>query len=605
MLLHGFNVFLHAVNGLLVGFLAYKIFPCRNQPSAAWRWGQGYLAAALFLAYPFSFQAVPWISALSYSLVAALVLGALLFYARYQAGGGKSWAAASLVLTFLAPFAHESGVAAAPLLILFEATRGWVADFGKRLRRVFVWLLPLLLWFLVWVTVPNTRADTAVNNSETLWQNSFYYLQGAGYPLTWLGGAIRARWGGNDLVTIALLAVPALLLAFGVQYYACYKVETADKMPAALFFFLSPAAYPWYWIVLTSLPAIWLLSFGETLSSPRLLLLPSVGIAWLWGNVFVSGGQWAVARLRSGRWAAASAFLLIISLLLVFLLGQNYRFVRQQMTYHRLLGSVYWQAAEKALAANEKGDTAIFINFPNELRSHKLTYPLGHEGVIFYVDYLNEADIVNTQTGRQNDARFLRADDIREEATYAHGVLGSGIDWPELLAQTSGVQVFLTSFNADHIELEPAGGTSASIPGSPPLAIFSDETGREAIVLHGAEASWKDSGLYVTLLWEANPPVPDSTTVFVQVFDANGQMIAQKDGFPLARTYAMTQWPQGQIVQDVRVIPFQSPPESGRILVGLYNGLTGERLAVKAADDVAGPDNSVVLLLPAGSSSSR
>jgi hypothetical protein len=84
----------------------------------------------------------------------------------------------------------------------------------------------------------------------------------------------------------------------------------------------------------------------------------------------------------------------------------------------------------------------------------------------------------------------------------------------------------------------------------------------------------------ILLVWEAlaNPGV--DYTIFAHLLDANGTLIAQHDGLPMAGYSPTRTWEQGDKVEDRRSIslPDSLPPGAYRLTVGFYNPSNGERL---------------------------
>ena len=106
----------------------------------------------------------------------------------------------------------------------------------------------------------------------------------------------------------------------------------------------------------------------------------------------------------------------------------------------------------------------------------------------------------------------------------------------------------------------------------------------------GNEVSSDASAPRLTLYWETSAPLDAEYTVFVHSLNAQGELVGQADGPPLANHYPTTAWRPGEIVQDSRLVPF-----GGRYLVGLYDPVSGERLPAFAADGTRLPDDAVVL----------
>jgi hypothetical protein len=101
-----------------------------------------------------------------------------------------------------------------------------------------------------------------------------------------------------------------------------------------------------------------------------------------------------------------------------------------------------------------------------------------------------------------------------------------------------------------------------------------------------------DDPLYLTLFWRTAQPIATDYTVFVHVVHSRGRMTGNWDPAPAAGAAPTSSWTPGSVVvDDYRIdldrIAAQSPV---RVLVGLYDPATGERLPVTqstlpAADD--------------------
>jgi hypothetical protein len=89
--------------------------------------------------------------------------------------------------------------------------------------------------------------------------------------------------------------------------------------------------------------------------------------------------------------------------------------------------------------------------------------------------------------------------------------------------------------------------------------------------------------LRLTLFWQSTGPVAGAYTVFVHVVDANGTMIGQWDQVPGSGAAPTTGWLPQQLVIDDYQIPVQLTEAVWpvRVLVGLYDPVTGNRLAVE------------------------
>jgi hypothetical protein len=89
-------------------------------------------------------------------------------------------------------------------------------------------------------------------------------------------------------------------------------------------------------------------------------------------------------------------------------------------------------------------------------------------------------------------------------------------------------------------------------------------------------------GIPLTLVWSAEQPPTTAFTVFTHLVGPDGKLWGQWDNPPVWGTYPTTDWEAGEIVFDQYLIPVSedAPPGEYHLLVGLYDPITGERLAV-------------------------
>jgi hypothetical protein len=577
---HAINLILHAINGVMVGWLAARLwgkggrrFPVVAKEDTAVDWWRAAISATLFILYPFSYQAVPWVGSLSHMLVTALIMLSLTCYVQMRRTGLFFWGVASLLFAVLAPFAHENGVLVMPFVVLIELTTPESPDrFRRALRAGVIWSLPLLFYLPVWFSLP--RVDSGAlfpNNLEGVLQNTAYFLQGFFYPFTGLGGWLYHARNVNDMVAVAGLSGLGIVVAIWVQL--------ANKATLR-------SLLPWLWCILASLPAILFLLFEYVINGPRLLMVASVGAAWLWTDVlllFVRGANIG-SRRRMLRVAIAV-------LVVTILLGQNARFVRERMDLHQILGDGFSQVVEATARANEAGKEAIVVNFPSWLAAKRSDYALGHDGVLFWPDYVPPGIFIAVHTGEFGDLNFVRVDAIRPDLeTIYYGLTGPAPDWTALSSVPS--QVLMTEYGAENLSLVPVGEliTSAAISDEP-VATFEISSGETAVTLLDASTEVSDDGVRVLLKWQVSGMLNDST-VFVHLLDRNGQLIGQADGDPLGGSFPFELWPNDGPIMDTRLIAVEGAAASG-VLIGLYERGSGERLAAFGADGERLQDNAV------------
>jgi hypothetical protein len=90
--------------------------------------------------------------------------------------------------------------------------------------------------------------------------------------------------------------------------------------------------------------------------------------------------------------------------------------------------------------------------------------------------------------------------------------------------------------------------------------------------------------LHLLLVWRPHQALDRDYKLFVHVAGADNRPLAQWDGLPCQNTAWTSQWPAGQAVRDQVLLPLPTdmPPGEYRVLVGLYDGESGERLGGQA-----------------------
>ena len=119
----------------------------------------------------------------------------------------------------------------------------------------------------------------------------------------------------------------------------------------------------------------------------------------------------------------------------------------------------------------------------------------------------------------------------------------------------------------------------------------------EAILLHGYDLTRSAESLELTLYWQAEQRMDVSYKVFVHLMDlAAGTVVAQEDAVPRRWTYPTTWWERDEVVQDTIALSLDGKsPGQYRLIVGIYDPETGERLPAYSADGERYLDDAVPL----------
>lgn len=89
----------------------------------------------------------------------------------------------------------------------------------------------------------------------------------------------------------------------------------------------------------------------------------------------------------------------------------------------------------------------------------------------------------------------------------------------------------------------------------------------------------------MTLYWQALTPLTANYTTFVHVLDAQGNLVAQADGQPQGGSYPTSVWQAGEFVADEKVVELVGWERPLRVVVGVYQLETGERLLLADGAD--------------------
>jgi len=103
--------------------------------------------------------------------------------------------------------------------------------------------------------------------------------------------------------------------------------------------------------------------------------------------------------------------------------------------------------------------------------------------------------------------------------------------------------------------------------------------------------------LYLTLYWQALARPDHDYTVFVHLLDASGQIRAQVDRMPADGTRPTSGWVPGEVLIDRYEVSLSPDTPAGRyrLVVGMYDPATLQRLPAIGADGQRLPDDRVLL----------
>lgn len=129
-----------------------------------------------------------------------------------------------------------------------------------------------------------------------------------------------------------------------------------------------------------------------------------------------------------------------------------------------------------------------------------------------------------------------------------------------------------------------------------PVGVAIDGVGELVGLVRQGDSFDRSRPVPVTLIWRSAGPIDVSYTVFVQLIDARGQLIAQSDSLPAAGQRPTTGWRAGEYLIDEHSLQFNAAagPGPARLIVGLYDARTGARVPIAESDHIALPGSVLV-----------
>ena len=535
------NLIGHTLAAGLVGWLAVELedSSARSVPGLS-----GVFAAAFFAAFPFAYQAVPWVSAVFYPLVTALSVLSVLAYWRARRSGSPAWMLLSLTIAGLAPFAHENGMLIGLLIALTELAI-WLKSRQRDCQPLSPWPLAHLgldLAFLgLWLQIRSGGISTLNLSPGVLAQNGTLLIEGLSFPLLPFSTAL-SQINVPSALAIWIAALLSVGLLIGLTRRAWHVA------------FLSGG-----WFLVSIGPALVTMRPAWLADAPRFLYPAAVGAALWWGTGLASMRRFS--RLVKGG-------LVVVALL------PGVAFIWTGINWHLRGGEAIREAAQAAEASPDV--PLLFVNLPDRLAPRQSLYPYFAGGAILLPPQVPDEEIAGAHLGTTRpDDTAIAVGRILPPVEYIRTVYGNPLDGEGLgTLITSGYRVYVADYRSEVIHLHPAGQAVETPPSGRPVACFED-----SLTLWSADSVLRGQTLQLTLRWELTQKPEGTPTVFVHVTDAEGTTVAQADGDPLAGLYPFSLWPVGTSLEDVRII---SLPEEGAysVFVGVWLPDTGERLPV-------------------------
>ena len=612
--LHGLTLAAHA------GAAWFLYLLLRRLTGAHW----GLLAAVLFIAYPFSYQAVFGAHTLFHPLMTAGLLLSLLLYhdarvgtrnaewgrkaeGRGQKAEGRGRGpegreqfrsplpsflpsalllAGSVLAAIVALWTHESGVVILPLVIGLElvlASRARAEeragsvpglprqDSAFRVSRFAPHALATAAFVVTWLTVPKVDRPEAFSTASLV-PNARFFLQGMIYPVAVQLDVLGARWGFDP----ARALWPAIVVTLALLF-ALYALGRQPWWPVLA---LGAAA-----IVLV--PAWAVLTWAYVEDAPRLLYPAAPAIAALWAGL---------PALRFGRRGLDLAWRVASGALLVAVVAHSVAFigVRRDMWAE---GTVLLEGVADAAAAHE-GRPLLFLNVPAWFAPKRPEYPVGHVGLTTVPGYIGLGRSAYLHRGVEPviESRSYYPDVNGWKYDFnGHGGPAGFDDFAAILRRVDAAYT---------VEMLPGGARIRPVgelrPGEAAGALvgprFDPSPGGGAILTRTAIRLDGDE-LTGDFMWVVIAPPPGDYVPVLRVRDAGGAVVAEQRAYPLGDIAPPRLWEPGDRVRDRPLLrlPAGLPPGDYTVWLTWEEHTDGAPLGGFAADGAPLPPDGLAV----------
>ena len=550
---HAYLIGAHILNGVLLYALAVALTRSRGIAAAA---------ALLFVAYPFSYQAVTWTIAHQPPSL-TFVLASLLIYTRVRLDTQKvkegraapslhRWSPVTrhilaLLCLIAAMLLHESAFVGAGILLLIEA----FLVISRRIARASIWPLAYLAVTLIVFVAYSAAAKSspAVETFQIL--TAEYLLQGLIYPA-------------------------AMVVARACLLLSCDGVAWLGPVGALT---LAGLAILWRWNHRILIGVLGMLWFGLGVApvwagrdtvyveyAPRLLYLASAGAALSLAVIFGNDTK--------GRRRAAQVG--IIAVILV----QSAQFVMARQSLHEYAFRLLEQENRAMFAPRQ--EAALFVNTVELFDFKEREFPMGWFGVLVSPWHNQLVETLNLRADHADwvidPAQAATTSSRSRLALEYHGRIVSPEQFREALAGVSDVyRVEAPTPDDGNLHLFKV----AEIDHGSDLPETYITEWLRSVRLVSASVETEAGIPVLNLQWAIAGMIDPNQTVFVHMRDASGRIVAQADGDLIGGMAPLGDWPAGSTIRERRPLIVPRDLQAGRytVAVGLYNRATLERIA--------------------------
>ncbi|MGD2146196.1 MAG: hypothetical protein PVH41_05850 [Anaerolineae bacterium] len=540
--LHLLNLVAHAAAAWLTGLLAIQWL--RPGSSETERVAAAGLSSALFVAFPFSRQAVAWPGAVYNPLVSAMAAAAVLAYDLARRGGGWRGVGVSLLLAALAPFLYESGLLVALLLLLVELIGRLSGRWRTPARWPWAFALLVVATFTFWRAMRGAGVVSFGLTPGDLWHNLAYTVQGLVFPVAPIAQVIVASTAASPVLALWVVALPAAAL---LTWSAVGRNLEASLLGLA-------------WFGLFAIPPLVSMKAEWFALAPRFLYMTATGVSLVW-TAALSG----LGRVEDGR-----RRIVLIGLASGLVFVPAGAFIRQGMGLYQLAGASIWDAAEAG-----RSHSVLLVNLPSRITPTQRQYPLGFEGITPLPQRVSADGLVYVHTGLQGRAEAAAFGIVATDqpVNYRYRLFGQTVGWTEMAeAARHAEKVYLTRYESNAIRLVEAGAIDGQTVSGGPYVLFGDRLE----LLESSVSCGRSGQVTLRTRWRSRSTIGTDASVFAHLLRADGVKVSQADGRALLGMLPFWLWEPQETVRDVRCFDAVASG-SYTVRLGVWEPASGQR----------------------------
>lgn len=488
----------------------------------------------------------------------ALLLVAILWAAQQltTTDDGDEFARGFALLAFffgLGMTHHATTLLMAPalLLYLFVWRRDWWRNGRAWLLGILAGVTPLLLYLYIPLRSGPKASPwyhqrlgdgvlTLFDNTPAVW---FDFVTGRSISVGFhdLGAALAGapavlvlwlrhfEWAGLILMVFGIFVLVRLrawpLLALTISYFVLQQIFNLFYAIGDIFV---------YYIPLYLVACIWIAFAGAGIGNSFRFAIPERGAA--------AQPAWGVG-------------LLLVLLILPAQLWLAYAPLFEQFQQDSAATRQQWEAI---LAASPPSDAILISNDRNEIAP------------LFYLQTVEGRGVGHTGIF----PLITPEDRFRDIGATVQSALGEGGAQPVyLIKPMEGLESLFTLEPRTPPLVEVTGPVIADAVTVPLNLSYG------ALTLVGYTWTPTDDGVEVALIWSVTEAISGDYTTTVQLFDADGEKLAQDDRSPGGVYYPTSLWKPGETLIDRHTVALQPNAKPARILIGMYTSTDGVLLA--------------------------